>query len=103
MVEMNAIRAFAERVAAEFKPERIILFGSYARGAPTSDSDVDLLIVLAHEGKSWRVASEIRKRARPTFPTDLLVRKPDELRERLQRGDTFLREITREGVTLYEA
>ena len=103
MVEMSAIRAFAERIVAEFKPERIILFGSYARGEPTPDSDVDLLIVLAHEGKSWRMASEIRKRAQPSFPTDLLVRQPDELRERLQRGDTFLRRITHEGVTLYEA
>ncbi|MGD0093516.1 MAG: nucleotidyltransferase domain-containing protein, partial [Planctomycetota bacterium] len=40
---MREIRAFAKRVVAEFHPQRIVLFGSYARGAATADSDVDLL------------------------------------------------------------
>ncbi len=38
------IEAVAEQIAAEFQPERIVLFGSYAYGAPDSDSDVDLLV-----------------------------------------------------------
>jgi predicted nucleotidyltransferase len=103
MVDMSEVHAFAERVAAEFRPERIILFGSYARGTATADSDVDLLIVLPFEGKSWRTASEIRRRARPTFPTDLIVRTPEQMRRRMARGDHFLREVFREGRTLYEA
>jgi predicted nucleotidyltransferase len=103
MTDRATIRAFAERVAAQFRPQRIILFGSHAHGTAGPDSDVDLLIVISHEGKGWHVASEIRRRLRPPFPTDLLVRSPEQLRERLDRGDGFLQAIMEEGEILYEA
>jgi len=45
-VTQEQIQEYSDRIAAEFKPERIILFGSYAYGAPTRDSDVDLLVVM---------------------------------------------------------
>ena len=50
MIPMHEIEAFTARVAEQFLPQRIILFGSYARGEATSDSDVDLLVVLPCEG-----------------------------------------------------
>ena len=103
MVEMSEIAALASRIAEQFHPERIILFGSYAWGSPTSDSDVDLLVVLPFQGKNWRMASEIRKRARFSHPMDLLVRTPEQLRQRLAIGDTFLQEVTQQGRVLYEA
>jgi hypothetical protein len=59
--------------------------------------------VLPFEGKSWRVAAEIRRRTRPEFPLDLLVRTPDQLHQRLMLHDTFIRDITRQGKVLYEA
>jgi predicted nucleotidyltransferase len=49
MVRMKQIRDWSRRVAKQFNPERIILFGSYAYGKPREDSDVDLLVVLRHE------------------------------------------------------
>ena len=49
MVEVDNIVELAERIAQQFHPERIILFGSYAYGRPTPDSDVDLLVVLPFE------------------------------------------------------
>lgn len=103
MITMHEIEAFASRIVEQFRPQRIILFGSCAYGGATADSDVDLLIVLPFEGKSWRVATEIRRRARPSFPVDLLVRSPEQLQQRLQAGDTFLQEITQQGKVLYEA
>ena len=45
-VPLHVIRDFARRVAERFHPERIILFGSYAYGAPHADSDVDILVVM---------------------------------------------------------
>lgn len=102
VISRSEIRALAERVAREFQPERIILFGSYANGEPTLDSDVDLLVVLPHRGKAWRMAAEIRGRIRPRFPLDLLVRAPEEIHRRLAGGDPFLREIVEEGELLYE-
>lgn len=101
MIDREESEAFVERIAVAFCPERVILFGSYTRGTPTPDSDVDLLIVLPFEGKAWQVATEIRRRARPTFPTDLLVRTPEQVREHASRQGTFLHEVLREGETLY--
>ena len=103
MVEMSDIQALAESIVREFNPERIFLFGSYAHGTPGPDSDVDLLVVLPFEGKTWRMASEIRGRIRPRFPLDLLVRSPEQLRYRFKENDAFLRQITQEGKVLYEA
>lgn len=103
MVDMNDIHALVERIVREFKPERVVLFGSYAYGTPGPDSDVDLLVVLPFEGKPWRMASEIRGRVRPHFPLDLLVRSPEQLRCRQSETDAFLREIVQEGKILYES
>lgn len=103
MVATSAIHELAGRIAEAFRPERIILFGSYAYGRPTLDSDVDLLVVMPHEGKSWDAAARIRGTVRPRFPVDLVVRTPQKLRERLAMGDVLLREIVTRGTVLYEA
>jgi uncharacterized protein len=103
MIMMQDIQSFVDRIVVHFQPEQVILFGSFARGDPTPDSDVDLLVVLHFQGKNWRMASEIRKVARAPFPMDLLVRTPGQMRQRLASGDTFLQEITQQGKLLYEA
>ncbi|MFH1434721.1 MAG: nucleotidyltransferase domain-containing protein [Pseudomonadota bacterium] len=99
---MSDIKRLANRIADEFNPEKIILFGSYASGKPSADSDVDLLVILPHTGKSWRLAAEIRTRIRPAFPIDLLVRAGEELDRRVAEGDPFLITIIKEGKVLYE-
>ena len=103
MVTMEQIRASCNRIAREFKPDRIILFGSYADGQPTADSDVDLLVVLPHRGRVVDKSVEIRLRAKPPFPLDLLVRTPEKVEERIAMGDLFMRDIMEEGEVLYEA
>jgi len=103
VITMAQIRRFAEEVGRAFHPERIVLFGSHARGETTSDSDVDVLVVMPYRGKSWQAAVAIRQRISPEFPLDLLVRTPEQVRERLAMGDPFLNEILREGEVLYEA
>jgi len=45
MVAMNEIEEFGRRIGQEFGAEKVILFGSYAQGTATRDSDVDLLVV----------------------------------------------------------
>ena len=103
MVDMDDIHALVDCIVREFRPERVVLFGSYAYGTPGPDSDVDLLVVLPFEGKTWRMASEIRARIRPHFPLDLLVRSPEQLRRRQNETDAFLHEIVQEGKVLYES
>ncbi len=103
MVTISQIEELSRRIGREFHAERVVLFGSFARGVPTDDSDVDLLIILPFEGKSVIQSVEIRMRLRPAFPVDLIVRTPQKVRERLAMGDDFIREILEEGKVLYEA
>lgn len=72
-------------------------------GDPGEDSDVDLLVVLPFEGHAAYQAARIRRRLRPRFPLDLVVRTPEEMRWRLGENDWFLREIMDQGEVLYEA
>jgi len=102
-VDMNRIQDLAARIAREFKPEKIVLFGSYAYGHPTSDSDVDLLVILKFDGKPVRKAIEIRNRLNPSLPLDLLVRTPEQIANRVVQNDWFMREILERGRTLYAA
>jgi predicted nucleotidyltransferase len=103
LVQRKAIREFARRIGEEFKPERVVLFGSYAYGKPTEDSDVDLLVVLPFQGSSGRMAYEILRRLNPRIPVDLVVRTPRDIHERLALNDFFLQEITTKGKVLYES
>jgi len=103
MVTMDSIREFSRRLATEFHPERIVLFGSYASGTPTSDSDVDLLVVMPFEGKPVNQSVEMRVRLRPKFAVDLIVRTPQAVQQRLEMGDPFMRDVLRDGKVLYEA
>jgi len=103
MVTMAGIEEFSQRIGREFGAERVILFGSYARGTVTDDSDVDLLVIGRFEGRSVDKSVEIRMKLRPRFPLDLLVRTPEKVRQRIEMGDDFMREILEEGKVLYEA
>jgi predicted nucleotidyltransferase len=102
MANMADIKLLSTAIVHEFHPKRIVLFGSYAWGGATQDSDVDLLVILPFEGKSWRMASAIRERLRPSFPLDLLVRTEQQVSERLKRNDSFLSEILNKGKVLHE-
>ena len=101
-ISRRTISAFARKVARQFNPSKIILFGSYAYGKPTADSDVDILVVMPFRGRNPEKATEIWMATQPKFPIDIIVRKPAELRKRLRLGDFFLREITQKGKTLYQ-
>ena len=103
MVAMRDIRRFARRIAQEFKPERIILFGSYAYGCPTQDSDVDVMVVMPYRGHPAEKAGDILAECHPGFPVDVLVRSERELRKRYEMEDWFIREIVDKGKILYEA
>ena len=104
MVLMPDIQRYCDAIAAAFKPQRIILFGSHAYGKPTSDSDVDLLVVMPKARRLWmKTTQQIHRKVSAGFPVDVLVRDPVFLRDRLQEGDCFLREITSKGRVMYES
>ena len=100
-VPMAAIRGFARSVAQRFNPDRIILFGSHAYGAPHSDSDVDILVIMKTRNQIDQ-AVKIELACDPPFPLDIIVRTPHNIQWRLAEGESFLREIMARGKVLYE-
>jgi predicted nucleotidyltransferase len=102
MVCADEIRVLADKIAAEFRPERIILFGSQAVGTATEDSDVDLLVIMPFEGRALRASVEIACRVKPSFPVDILARRPDDTARRYALGDPLVREALDDGIVLYE-
>lgn len=104
--EVKAILSeIVEKLKSEYKPLKIILFGSYAYGNPVEDSDIDLLILKnTNERRVDRFVWVKRIIYNPNhkIPVSPLVYTPDELEERLGMGDDFIKEIIQKGVILYE-
>ena len=75
---MDEIMAQVQIIAERFNPEKIILFGSYAKGQPTPESDVDLFIIIDSDKPTWEVASEIALAIDHIFPLDIVVRNREE-------------------------
>lgn len=99
----RTLRKLVRRMARSLRPEKIILFGSYAYGDPSPDSDVDLLVVMettASPSERYLAVSRLL-RPRP-FPVDILVKTPQEIRQALAQKDFFIHEILTHGLILYE-
>ncbi len=98
------ILEIVDRIKREYEPERIILYGSYAYGKPTEDSDIDLFIVKDTDKRRVDRFVEVsrllydRERRISIFP---LVYTPEELEERLSIGDDFVEEVLTKGEVLY--
>ncbi|HYV27018.1 MAG TPA: nucleotidyltransferase domain-containing protein [Candidatus Eisenbacteria bacterium] len=103
MISWRKIETYCAAIAREFKPKKIILFGSYAYGKPTPDSDVDVMVILRPpRRKRLRQSLEIRRRVSAGFPVDILVRAPGEIAKRLRWGDSFVTEVIKNGRVMYE-
>jgi len=91
----------ARQIVDSFHPERIVLFGSHAYGQPTSESDVDMLVVMPTKDPVAQ-ACRIRLAVEHPFPLDLLVRSREHLEGRVKAGDSFWQEVLSRGKVLYE-
>src|SRR5438128_1234802 len=103
LVAHREIESYCQAIAREFRPKKIVLFGSYAYGRPGPDSDVDLLVVLPFRGNDVSKAIQIRSRFDTPFPMDLLVRKPSFITTRLQERDMFIELVMTKGRIMYES
>ena len=101
-IPQAAIDEVVRQIAEKFHPQKIILFGSYARGNPRPESDVDLLVVMDTPIKEVEQAIEICQQIDYRFGLDLIVRTPKRLAERLEMGDWFLHDVLEEGIVIYE-
>jgi uncharacterized protein len=97
------IRKIGERIKKEYRAEKVILFGSYARGATTQDSDVDLFIIApTKEGFFQRMATVRRliRDLRNGLPVAPIVLTAKELKKRQAAEDPFVEEVLETGIPL---
>ena len=104
MVSLPNIKRYCDAIAAAFKPQRIILFGSHAYGQPNEDSDVDVLVVMPKTKRVRRdTAVQIRLKVDADFPVDVIVRGELEVERRVRTKDLFMTHIMSHGRVMYEA
>jgi predicted nucleotidyltransferase len=100
---LQKIDRFKKSVVDHYRPEKVILFGSYAYGCPGDNSDVDLLVILPGNGDVSNRSFEIRQKLDHHFPMDLICKSSDQIKRGLRDGDPFIREMVENGKVLYEA
>jgi uncharacterized protein len=103
MVSLGEIRRLADTIVREYRPERVVLFGSYASGTAREDSDIDLLVVMPFRGNRVRKAVEILGKLETRAAVDLVVRTPEDVRRRVRLNDFMLKSILDQGKVLHES
>lgn len=101
LVTRAALDAFTQRLVDQFAPEKVILFGSQARGDARLDSDADILVVMPFEGRSRDTVLALLETCKPDFPLDLHLRRPEEIGPRYRWGDPYIREALDHGEWLH--
>lgn len=97
------IQAMVKSIVEKFNPEKVILFGSHARGNASPKSDIDLLIIMPIEGSRRKKMVEIYGALGPVgIPKDILVFTPDDIEKYGQLLGTILKPALEEGKVLYE-
>jgi predicted nucleotidyltransferase len=102
MTVKTAIQKMSRRIAKRFKPDKIVLFGSYARGSAGVDSDVDLLVIMPVNGSRRQMQVDIRCEVHDIpVPKDIIVVTPQEVSDQKEVIGTLIRPAMKEGKILY--
>jgi predicted nucleotidyltransferase len=100
----HLIQNILNKLVAEYAPQKVILFGSYASGDAKPDSDLDLLIIKNTTDRlidRWTKVRRILSDPERKFPLETLVLTPQEVSNRLAMGDQFIAEVLEKGKVLY--
>ena len=90
MQVQKEIQKIKNQIVKNYKPEKIILYGSFAYGKPTEDSDVDLLIIKRTTSPRVKRIKDVLMKVKTELPIEPLVYTPKELNARLKMGGIFL-------------
>ena len=100
---LGRLRKISERLKKEYHAEKVILYGSYARGEATEDSDVDLFIIAPSRERFFERMATVRgliRDLRNGLPVSPIVLTPEEVEERRSKEDQFVQQILEEGIML---
>lgn len=103
---VQIIRQIVKKLQSDYAPVKVILFGSHAGGSADVDSDIDLLIIKDTNERfidRWVTVRRILSDPSRKVAIETLVLTPQEISERLARGDQFVAEILEKGQVLYAA
>ena len=102
MTTKTAIQRMSRRIAKRFNPDKIVLFGSYARGSAGPDSDVDLLVIMPVSGSKRQMQVDIRCEVHDIpVSKDIIVATPQEVHSQQRVIGTLIRPALKEGKLLY--
>lgn len=97
------LKEAVRKIVSEFNPEKIILFGSYAYGKATPDSDIDLMVVMETKERPHKRAVALRKILKNLgVPKDIIVKTPDEFERFRDIVGTIVYPAAHKGRVLYE-
>jgi predicted nucleotidyltransferase len=98
----DIIQEIKSRIVSGVHPEKIILFGSYAYGTPTKDSDLDLLVILLTKEPMHKRVTKIRKLLRDIHvPKEIIVYAPEEVEKWKNASAAFITSIMKKGKVIY--
>ena len=104
MITQEQISEITKRIVGHLKPQMIILFGSYANGTPTEESDLDLLIIKDSDipprqqnRKVRKILSDLR------IPVDVIVKTPQEFQTYKNIIGTIIYPANKFGKVIYES
>jgi predicted nucleotidyltransferase len=97
------LKNIVEKITDNFNPQKIILFGSYAYGHPTADSDMDIMIVMDTDEKPHKRAVSVRKILKGIgMPKDIIVKTPEEFERFKDIVGTIVYPAAHKGKVIYE-
>jgi len=97
------LQKISERLKKEYYAEKVILYGSHAKGEATEDSDVDILVIAPTEERFFERMATVLGLVRDLYnglALSPIVLQPEEVSERLKRGDQFVKQIIEHGIYL---
>jgi len=104
MVPGDTIGRMTQRIVERFQPQKVILFGSHARGDATTDSDLDFLVVMPFSGSRLKTCVEIRKVLRGFgVPKDVMVVTSEEFERYKDYPGSVVYPAAHEGRVMYAA
>jgi predicted nucleotidyltransferase len=103
MIGTDKISEIVNKIASGYKPDKIILFGSYARGNPNENSDLDLFVIKDSDLPRPQRTAFVRKLIYGSMiPIDLIVYTPKEIEESRNNKYSLVFNVLNSGKTLYE-
>ncbi|MCF6183087.1 MAG: nucleotidyltransferase domain-containing protein [Bacteroidales bacterium] len=103
MITREQINNIIEKIAENYAPEKIIIFGSYAKGEQKADSDLDILVIKNTKERFFERVRAVRKAIQPQIiPMDILVYTPEEFEQKKEMINHIVYIINKEGKIFYE-